>query len=98
MDYNYHYRKLSPATMRQDYRRSILSFYERRYRLPWNISHHFALWRDGGYWRVMQDTFMWAAAGCQDAKGRRRCPHIVRFPSFRELVQVSDRLGLHRQP
>jgi hypothetical protein len=92
MDYNYKFADASGERMLQDYKKSIIDAYNVHGRVPWNIGHHFALWKDGAYWRAMQDTFIFAAKGCPDASGAQQCENIE-FPSFAELTESITGLG-----
>ncbi|NRD46511.1 polysaccharide deacetylase family protein [Corallococcus exiguus] len=86
MDDAYNSKGGTGAQMEADYQKAILAAYEDFGRVPWNMGHHFALLRDGEYWRAMQKTMTYAAAGCPDSQGTRRCQD-VEFPSFRELSE-----------
>lgn len=88
MDYNYKANDASGERMLEDYENSIVSAYESG-RQPWNIGHHFALWRGGAYWQAMRDAFDFAAEGCPDDDGTLRCEE-VEFPTFRDLVGIAD--------
>jgi peptidoglycan/xylan/chitin deacetylase (PgdA/CDA1 family) len=88
MDYGYFLNDVSGDRMLDDYKRSIVSSYSSG-RLPWNIGHHFSLWKDGAYWEAMKSAFEFAAQGCPDGAGNAQCAE-VRFPSFRELSDVLD--------
>jgi peptidoglycan/xylan/chitin deacetylase (PgdA/CDA1 family) len=92
MDYNYKYGDYSGDRMLQDYRQSVLDAYEVRGRQPWNIGHHFALWKRGAYWQAMQDVFEWSAKGCPDDDGRELCPE-TEFPTFGELAAIIDAIN-----
>lgn len=92
MDYNYKYGDYSGERMLSDYRQSVLDAYQERGRQPWNIGHHFALWKRGAYWRAMQDTFEWAARGCPDDNGIEQCPE-TEFPTFGELNSIVDAIN-----
>lgn len=93
MDYNYFVNQTNTSNqdaftrMRDDYRRSIVAAYP--HRRPWNIGHHFSLWKGGAYWRAMQDAFDYAASGCPSASGTIQCEN-VEFPSFIELASLLD--------
>ncbi len=89
MDYNYKVNSGSYERMRDDYQRSIVDAYNARKRTPWNIGHHFALWRNGGYWQAMQDAFVFAAQGCPDGQGNLQCEQ-VEFPNFNDLALILD--------
>jgi len=88
MDYNYDKAGASQERMVADYSLSLVSAWQDG-RRPWNVGHHFAQWRDGAYWKALQETYRFAAAGCLDAAGRKRCPDVD-FPSFRELAARLD--------
>jgi len=94
MDYNYKVNNGSGERMATDYRQSILDAYIERDRQPWNIGHHFALWRNGSYWQAMQDAFEFAARGCPDDAGEARCPE-TEFPTFHQLSTILD--GINRE-
>jgi peptidoglycan/xylan/chitin deacetylase (PgdA/CDA1 family) len=89
MDYNYKVNDGSYERMVSDYKKSVVDNYNKRGRLPWNIGHHFALWRNGGYWEAMKDTFEFAAQGCPDAAGELQCDN-VEFPNFNDLSLTLD--------
>jgi hypothetical protein len=91
MDYNYLANDVDPARMLSDYKLSIVRQYEQVGRAPWNIGHHFSLWKSGGYWNAMKDAFRYAAAGCLE-NGRKRCPDVA-FPTFAELADELDGLN-----
>lgn len=84
MDYNYDKIGATRERMVDDYSMSLTAAWQDG-RRPWNVGHHFALWRDGAYWKALQETYRFAAAGCLDAAGQKRCSDID-FPSFRELA------------
>jgi len=88
MDYNYKANDVSGERMLQDYKNSIVRAYENG-RQPWNIGHHFALWKGGAYWRAMKDAFTFAAQGCPADDGTLQCEE-VEFPTFRDLVGIVD--------
>ncbi len=88
MDYNYKVNDTSGERMLSDYERSIVQAYDAG-RQPWNIGHHFALWRGGAYWQAMQDAFDYAAQGCPADDGSLQCEE-VEFPTFRDLVGIVD--------
>ena len=88
MDYNYKANDASGERMLSDYKNSIVAAYDNG-RQPWNIGHHFALWRGGAYWRAMKDAFRFAAEGCPADDGALRCAE-VEFPTFRDLVGIVD--------
>jgi peptidoglycan/xylan/chitin deacetylase (PgdA/CDA1 family) len=92
MDYNYKFGDYSGERMLSDYRTSVLDAYEARGRQPWNIGHHFALWKRGAYWAAMQDVFEWAANGCPNDSGVERCPE-TEFPTFKELSAIIDAIN-----
>ena len=87
MDYNYKVNDASGDRMISDYKRSVRSAYALG-RQPWNIGHHFSLWRGGSYWQAMKDTFRYAAQGCPEAGGLT-CAE-VEFPTFVELTNTLD--------
>lgn len=89
MDYNYYVNDTSGDRMQSDYRASILDAYNARERQPWNIGHHFSLWKNGAYWGAMKDAFVFAAKGCPDEAGQQRCADVL-FPTFIELADVLD--------
>ncbi|NTX13816.1 hypothetical protein HUA74_17405 [Myxococcus sp. CA051A] len=86
MDDAYNSKGGTGAQMEEDYQKALHAAYEDFGRVPWNMGHHFALFRGGDYWRAMQKTLTYAAAGCPDEKGARHCQE-VEFPSFRELAE-----------
>lgn len=92
MDYNYYFGETSGERMLRDYKKSVLDAYNERDRQPWNIGHHFALWKGGAYWRAMQDTFEWAAKGCPNDAGVEECEN-TQFPTFVELVSIVDTIN-----
>lgn len=88
MDYNYLQVGADEDTMSRDYRASFVASFARDARTPWNVGHHFSLWRDGAYWRALQKSMRFAAAGCPDEEhGGKRCPDVA-FVSFRELSRI----------
>jgi peptidoglycan/xylan/chitin deacetylase (PgdA/CDA1 family) len=90
MDYNYKVNNGGTGErMLEDYKRSIVDSYNQRERQPWNIGHHFALWNGGSYWWAMKEAFVFAAEGCPDAGGQRRCDN-VEFPTFEQLAMHLD--------
>lgn len=91
MDYNYYVNNRDGARMLQDYQASIVDAYNRRSRQPWNIGHHFSLWRNGEYWTAMKGAFEFAAKGCPDAAGARQCRE-VEFPTFTQLATKLDNI------
>ncbi len=88
MDYNYKVNDVTGERMLRDYKNSIAAAYANG-RQPWNIGHHFALWKGGAYWRAMKDAFRYAAQGCPDEVGVELCPD-VEFPAFRDLIGVVE--------
>ncbi len=86
MDYNYRRAGVSGQRMAKDYRNSLLSAYRHPHRYPWNVGHHFALWRNGAYWTALQEAISFAAAGCPDETGARHCPKVA-MVSFRQLAR-----------
>jgi peptidoglycan/xylan/chitin deacetylase (PgdA/CDA1 family) len=84
MDYNYAKLEASPETMTRDYRAAILGSIERGNQ-PWNVGHHFAMWNDGAYLTVLQETVDWVLGGCVDDAGKQRCSG-AEVMSFRELA------------
>lgn len=89
MDYNYKVNDGSGERMLKDYKQSIIDAYNDRERQPWNIGHHFALWRRGAYWEAMKDAFVFAAEGCLNDAGEKQCESVL-FPTFLELADVLD--------
>jgi len=87
MDYNYLQVGASGQRMEKDYQHSFVASFSRPARTPWNVGHHFSLWRDGAYWAALQRSMRFAAAGCPDDEGKQRCPKVS-FVSFRELSRV----------
>lgn len=87
MDYNYLQVGASGQRMVKDYQHSFVASFERPPRTPWNVGHHFSLWRDGAYWEALQTSMRFAAAGCPDDDGKTRCPDVA-FVSFRELSRI----------
>jgi peptidoglycan/xylan/chitin deacetylase (PgdA/CDA1 family) len=88
MDYNYYVSDVSGARMASDYKAAIRRHYEQLDRVPWNIGHHFSLWKDGAYWQAMKDAFRYAAQGCPE-QGVRRCPDVA-FVTFEQLADRLD--------
>lgn len=85
MDYNYMYHMdADGSVMEPDYQRSIISAYNDRGKLPWNIGHHLYHYSRGAYFEVFKRVFRFAAQGCPDEHGAPRCP-VMDFPSLREL-------------
>jgi len=95
MDYNYYVNNRDGARMLQDYKASIVDAYNRRSRQPWNIGHHFSLWKSGAYWNAMKEVAKFAAQGCPSDTGAKRCADVV-FPNFRELVKTLDQVSAGR--
>lgn len=85
MDYNYSKLKATGERMASDYRSAILAAYELG-RIPWNVGHHFALWEDGAYLRVLESMIDLVLSDCPDEDGQKRCEggQVV---SFRELAR-----------
>lgn len=98
MDYNYFVLKdgsgnpLDPdgKLMEQDYRASLVTAYAAKDRVAWNIGHHLRLYSRGAYFETFKRVFRFAAEGCPDFMGNKRCEHVA-FPSFRELVSLSGK-------
>jgi len=88
MDYNYLANDVSPEQMLADYKMSIVRQYEQVRRAPWNIGHHFSLWKDGGYWQTMQAALRYAATGCVE-NGVKRCAEM----EFVTFAGLADRLN-----
>lgn len=87
MDYNYMYHMDADGSiMEPDYQRSIISAYNDRGKLPWNIGHHLYHYSHGAYFEVFKRVFRFAAQGCPDEHGALRCP-VMDFPSLRELQE-----------
>lgn len=87
MDYNYLFHKdLDGSIMEPDYQRSIISAYNDRGKMPWNIGHHLYHYSHGAYFEVFKRVFRFAAQGCPDAHGAPRCQYMD-FPSLRELQE-----------
>lgn len=84
MDYNYAKLEASRETMTRDYRAAILGSIERGNQ-PWNVGHHFAMWNDGAYLSVLEETVDWVLGGCTDDAGEPRC-NAAEVMSFRELA------------
>ena len=89
MDYNYKVNDATGDRMLADYQQSVVDAYQVRGRQPWNIGHHFALWKGGSYWHAMQDAIVFAAKGCPTATGEKRCADVA-FPTFIELANHLD--------
>ncbi|MFN3199825.1 MAG: hypothetical protein ACE366_15590 [Bradymonadia bacterium] len=89
MDYNYKFNDVPGSRMLSDYKRSIVDAYNARQRQPWNIGHHFALWRNGEYWAAMKGALEFAAEGCPKDDGTLQCEDVL-FPSFLELSLLLD--------
>ena len=89
MDFNYLANKISGEQMLADYKKSIEAAASQG--KPWNIGHHFSLWRVGSmsYWEAMQKAIEYAAQGIPDDKGVAKYPNIE-FLNFRELRQKCD--------
>jgi peptidoglycan/xylan/chitin deacetylase (PgdA/CDA1 family) len=83
MDYNYSKLEASRETMTRDYRAAIIGSVERGNQ-PWNVGHHFAMWNDGAYLAVLEETVDWVLGGCTDETGKTRCDR-AEVMSFREL-------------
>lgn len=85
MDYNYAHLGATQQRMKDDYERSLLASYGKG-RLPWNVGHHFATWKDGAYLEALEWAVEHVLAGCPASEEETRCPggEVV---SFRELVQ-----------
>lgn len=90
MDYNYKFNDVSGARMTEDYKKSVRDAYARG-REPWNMGHHFSLWKGGAYWQAMKETFRYAAKGCPEG-GQLTCEN-VEFPTFVELADELDRMN-----
>jgi hypothetical protein len=88
MDYNYYFNDISADRMTSDYKKSIVRSYNELGRVPWNIGHHFSLWKDGGYWAAMKTAFRYAADGCVEG-GVKKCAD-VEFIRFRDLAAKLD--------
>ena len=84
MDYNYAKLEASRETMTRDYRAAILGSVAHGNQ-PWNVGHHFAMWNDGAYLGVLQETVDWVLGGCLDDAGTARC-RDAELKSFRELT------------
>lgn len=85
MDYNYMvHMDTDGSIMEKDYKNGILTCYEQRDRMPWNIGHHLRNYSGGAYFETFKRVFRYAAQGCPDAKSVPHCPDIE-FPSLREL-------------
>ena len=88
MDYNYFYHMdLDGTAMEPDYQRSLVSAYNDRNKMPWNIGHHLYNYSHGVYLEVFKRSFRFAAQGCPDEHGAERCPYME-FPSLRELKEL----------
>lgn len=87
MDYNYLQVGASGQRMIKDYERSFVASFARPARTPWNVGHHFSLWRDGAYWQALQTAMRYASSGCPDDEGKPQCPEVA-FVSFRELSRI----------
>lgn len=85
MDYNYSRLKASGERMASDYGAAILGAYGMG-RVPWNVGHHFALWEDGAYVKVLETMIDRVLSECPDSTGKKLCEggQVV---SFRELAQ-----------
>lgn len=87
MDYNYMFHMDADGSiMEPDYQRSIVSAYNDRGKMPWNIGHHLYHYSHGAYFEVFKRVFRFAAQGCPDEHGALRCPYLD-FPSLRELQE-----------
>jgi peptidoglycan/xylan/chitin deacetylase (PgdA/CDA1 family) len=84
MDYNYAKLGASRETMARDYRAAILGSIERGNQ-PWNVGHHFAMWNDGAYLNVLEETVDWVLGDCTDDEGKARC-NGADVLSLRELA------------
>ena len=92
MDYNYLILKdmngdpLDPdgKLMERDYRAALVDAYATKGRVAWNVGHHLRLYNNGAYFETFKRFFRFAAEGCPDDLGKKRCEHVA-FPSFREL-------------
>lgn len=85
MDYNYAKRKITRERMAADYKAAIDGSLENGNQ-PWNVGHHFAMWHDGAYLEVLEETVEYVLAGCKDATGTVRCAGSEVL-SFRELAK-----------
>lgn len=86
MDYNYMvHMDADGSVMEKDYRRSILTSYGERAKMPWHIGHHLRNYSGGAYFETFKRVFRFAAQGCPDDQGRPQCPHME-FPRFRDLA------------
>ena len=83
MDYNYAQLKATPERMFKDYKTGIAGAIAGK-RVPFNIGHHFAMWSEGGYLKVLEDTVEYVLAGC-NAGAEAQCPQ-AEVVSFRELA------------
>jgi hypothetical protein len=96
MDYNYLIRVGPDGTptdpdgmiMEKDFSSSIMAAYEKG-RMPWNVGYHLTPYNGGAYVETFKRVFRFAARGCPDEGGRKRCEH-VEFASFRELARHLD--------
>jgi peptidoglycan/xylan/chitin deacetylase (PgdA/CDA1 family) len=91
MDYNYYYNEVSGDRMLSDYKQSIIDAHNKYNHQPWNIGHHFALWKGAAYWTAMKGAFEFAAKGCPDNEGNLQCGQ-VQFVTFLDLVGILDAL------
>jgi hypothetical protein len=83
MDYNYAQLEATPERMFKDYKAGIAGAIAGK-RVPFNIGHHFAMWSEGGYLKVLEDTVEYVLAGC-NAGADAQCPK-AEVVSFRELA------------
>ena len=70
--------------MTRDYRAAIFGSIARGNQ-PWNVGHHFAMWNEGAYLGVLQETVDWVLGGCADDVGKAHCTG-AEVLSFRELA------------
>jgi hypothetical protein len=87
MDYNYARLEASPERMLADYLLGIDQSLAGG-RVPFNVGHHFTLWREGAYLSVLEQAVEHVLAGCPK-EGEARCPG-AEVATFRELA---ERLG-----
>jgi hypothetical protein len=88
MDYNYARLEASAERMLADYLLGIDQSLAQG-RVPFNVGHHFTLWREGAYLSVLEQAVEHVLAGCPK-EGEARCPG-AEVATFRELAAQLSR-------
>jgi peptidoglycan/xylan/chitin deacetylase (PgdA/CDA1 family) len=83
MDYNYSRLDASPERMLADYLLGIDQSLAGG-RVPFNVGHHFTLWREGAYLSVLEQAVEYVLSGCP-REGEPQCP-AAEVATFRELA------------